>query len=115
MTPYEEALATIRKNPGTGSSTGLAKLILSLYNPIHPFGFAECTNSFDAERSCLAVRMVQHYLNTGEDDALRHAGEEIYRKWPRLVELSTASNDAKARVRNQWRAEEEARLASTSE
>lgn len=111
MTPYQEAMDWIRRNPGSGSSTGLAKLILSLYNPVYPFGIGECLHTFDEARIDLATRMVRHYTELGEDDELRRVGFEIYQTWPRLVELADAAIDAKAKVRNRWRVEEKARLA----
>ena len=41
-TPYQEAVELIDRHPGTGSSTGLAKLILSLWNEECAYSFREC-------------------------------------------------------------------------
>lgn len=110
MNPYHEALKFIQEHPGTDSAAGMAKLILSLYNPIHAFGIGECLWSFDGERLNLAVRMVEHYAKHGEDQVLRDVGFEIWQTSPRLVELSDAASDAKTEVRNKWQAEEEASM-----
>lgn len=111
MSPYQEALDFINRYPGTGSAAGMAKLILSIYNSAHSFSLGECLHSFDRDRLDIAIRMIQHYAEHGEDADLCRIGYEIYQTSPRLVELSNAASDAKAKVRNRWRAEEEARLA----
>lgn len=105
MNPFDEALAFVKQDPRTGSAAGMAKLILSLYNGVHSFSFAECITSFDREHKNLAVRMVQHYVDHGEDQALLNAGLEIFQTWPILVELSNAAGQAKTEVRERWRTE----------
>jgi len=42
ISPYDEALQFIQRNPETGGALGLAKLILSLYNDLCGYSFAEC-------------------------------------------------------------------------
>lgn len=111
MTPYHEAMIVMSRNYGTGSSAGMAKLILSLYNAIHSFSLGECLDTFDRDNRDLAIRMIQYYVANGEDEALREVGREVYEKWPKLIELSNAASDAKAEVRQRWRREEEARYA----
>jgi len=109
MTPYKDAINFIHRYPGTGSSIGMAKLILSIYNPIHSFGFADCVRSFDKEGCKLAEHIVTLYMVNGEDDELREVGYEIYKKFPSLVELSNAADKAKAEVDRHWRIQYNAR------
>ena len=45
MTPYAEALQWIKLHLGTGSSLGLAKLVLSLWNDSCGFSYRECVRS----------------------------------------------------------------------
>ena len=102
MSPYQEALAFMREKPGTGAAAGLAKLILSLYHPLHAFGLGECTRSFDPTCDGIAQRMIVHYFAHGEDHELRDAGLAVYEAWPRLVDLSMAAQNAKETIWQQW-------------
>lgn len=111
MNPFTEAAEFIREHPDTGSAAAMAKLVLSLYNPIHAFSVAECLRSFDDDRLNLACRMIQHYATVGEDEHLRNVGHEVYKSWPNLVELSNAASEAKSTVRERWRKEDEAKYA----
>jgi hypothetical protein len=112
MQPFAEALQFIKDHKGTSSATGLAKLILSIYNPNHAFSVAECLSSFDRDRLDLALRMISQYGTAGETDDLLMAGREIYETWPNLIELSNAASDAKSVVREKWRREQEAKWAA---
>jgi hypothetical protein len=114
-TPYQEAVELIDRHPGTGSSTGLAKLILSLWNDDCAYSFRECVRSFDAERSDLALRIMHRYLVHGEDAELRRAGEHVYRTHPRLWELGIAATDAKTKLPQQWESEARAKAAGADE
>lgn len=110
-TPWHEALYWINKYPTTGSAIGLAKLVLSFYNGSgYPFSFADCTSSFDSDRSALACRMVAWYLEHGEDDNLREVGKEIWNQYPRLTQLGEAANRAMSDLREQWRDKDNAKL-----
>jgi hypothetical protein len=104
-TPYREAVELIDRHPGTGSSTGLAKLILSLWNEECAYSFRECVRSFDEERSALAGRMIAHFLQHGEDADLIYAGDHVYKTHPGLWELGRAATDAKTKLRQQWESE----------
>jgi len=66
-TPYQEAVEFIDRHPGTGGTTRLVKLILSLWNHECAFAFSECVRSLDEDRSALAARIIMHYLAHGED------------------------------------------------
>jgi hypothetical protein len=77
MNPYSQALNWIKKNSGTGSANGLAKLILSIYNPRIAYSFRECTQSFDGERLDWARQIIQHFLEHGEDLFLINAGQTV--------------------------------------
>ena len=115
MSPYEEAFDFIVKYRGASSTIGMAKLILSLYNFRHPFGISECTLNFDGERCTLAIRVIAHYLEYGEDEELRIYGREIVKGFPDLLELSDAADDAKNAVRRKWQAAAEARYESSED
>ena len=77
MNPYSQALNWIRKNNGTGSANGLAKLILSIYNPRIAYSFRECTQAFDWERRDWAGQIIRHFLEYGEDRFLVDAGKTV--------------------------------------
>lgn len=102
MNPYAEAIAWTRNHPGTGSATSLGKLILSLYNSSQAFGIGECLGNLDSNLIALSLRMVQHYVQHGEDDDLRAAGEEICKAMPRLWDIGEAGDDAKHAKREQF-------------
>lgn len=108
ISPYDEALQFIKQNPGTGGASGLAKLILSLYNgDICGYSFAECVGSLDDPLSGVALRMVQDYAARGETDDLREAGKLLHDEiYPRLWEMGIAMRDARAALRAKWEAEE---------
>ena len=103
-----EVLELIDRHPGTGSSTGLAKLILSLWNGDCAFSFRECVSSFDPARSDLARRIITHFLAHGEDDDLCRAGDHICETHGELWDLGQAAADAKAKLRQQWETERRA-------
>lgn len=110
-TPWDEALHWINQHPTTGTAIGLAKLVLSFYNGRdYPFSFADCTRSFDSERSALAQRMTSWYFERGEDESLREVGKEIWDRSPRLVQLGKAASGAMADLSIQWREEGNAKL-----
>lgn len=75
--PYHEALYMIELHPGTGSAASLAKLILSLYNRICSYSYAECIGNLDSRNIDLALRVVTHFTQHGEDDALREIGQAL--------------------------------------
>lgn len=107
ISPYDEALQFIRQNPGTGSAGSLAKLILSLYNELCGYSFAECVGNLDDRLTGIALRMVQDYASRGESDDLREAGKVIHDElYPRLWEMGIAMRDARAALREKWKAEE---------
>jgi hypothetical protein len=100
--PYKPALVWIRAHPGTGSATGLAKLILSLWNEEAAFSFRECARSFDPELDEIALRMIEHFTRHGEDDLLRAAGDEIYDSRRDLWDLGYAGTEAKRATVKEW-------------
>jgi hypothetical protein len=114
-TPYQEAVELIDRHPGTGSSTGLAKLILSLWNDDCAYSFRECVRSFDKDRDALAGRIISHYLAHGEDAELIRAGDHVYKAHPRLWELGIAATDAKTQLRQQWESEAHAKAGAADE
>ena len=107
ISPYDEGLQFIKQNPGTGGASSLAKLILSLYNDICGYSFAECVGNLDDRLTGVALRMVQDYAARGETDDLRTAGKIIHDEiYPRLWEMGIAMRDARAALREKWEAEE---------
>jgi hypothetical protein len=114
-TPYQEAVELIDRHPGTGSSTGLAKLILSLWNDDCAYSFRECVRSFDKDRDALAGRIISHYLAHGEDAELIRAGDHVYKAHPRLWELGIAATGAKTQLRQQWESEARAKAGAADE
>lgn len=107
VSPYDEALQFIKQNPGTGGAYSLSKLILSLYNHIAGFSFAECVGNLDDRLTGVALRMVQDYATRGETEDLRTAGKIIHDDlYPRLWEMSIAMRDAREALRKKWEAEE---------
>ncbi len=107
--PYEPALAWIRKDPTTGSASGLAKLILSLWNDDAAFSFRECVRSFDDIRAAWALKMIDHFLQNGEDRLLQAAGKEVAKLCPSLWKLGYAGTEAKHEMLRQWDQEREER------
>lgn len=96
MTPYQQALELIEQHPGCGSTIELSKLVLSLYNGREcPFSFAECVASLDSKNTQLALDMVKHYCDHGEDADLRKVGAKVVTLYPHLWELGRAAWQAK--------------------
>jgi hypothetical protein len=93
--PYKPALSWIRSNSGTGSTIGLVKLILSLWNDDAAFSFRECVRSFDDIRSAWALKIIAHFLKHGEDRFLRDAGKEVYELYPYIWDEGYAGSEAK--------------------
>ena len=101
--PYAEALATIKRNPGTSGAAGLAKLVLSLYNELCGFAYSECIGSLDGNNTALAIKMVTHYSAHGETNELREVGKELVEKhYPSLWELGIAMRTAREDTREKW-------------
>lgn len=96
------ALEKVKQHPGTSGSGALAKAILSFYNPNHAFSMGDILSSLDHEYSAIAIRMTAEYAAHGETPELRVAGEEIYKTFPRLIELSEAMYEARQSVRSEW-------------
>jgi len=46
--------------------------------------------------------MINEYSNSGETEELCAAGHYVYENFPRLVELSNAMSDARAKVHREW-------------
>jgi len=92
--PYRAALVYISTNPGTSSALGLAKLVLSLYNRIHPFSLGACVFGLDELRTKMAGDMVTEYLNHGESPELLEVGAIVKTMYPDLIDLSKFVFDA---------------------
>lgn len=107
--PYADALAMIRRHPGTGSAASMAKLVLSLYNHLCSYSFGECVGNLDSNNTALAIKLVSHYAAHGETTDLQRVGkivaDELY---PRLWQMGLAMSDARSTMRAQWEAEEQA-------
>lgn len=110
-TPYKEALHWIKRHPGTGSATSLAKLILSLWNEDCSFSFRECVSNLDGNLSDLAIRLVTHFNDHGEDSELVATGHEVCDLYPRLWAMSEAMMHARRTLREEWRNADEAQAA----
>lgn len=103
MSPYKEALHWIKRHPGTSSANGLAKLILSLWNDECSFSFRECVSNLDGDLSDLAIRLISHFNEHGEDSELVTAGHEVCDLYPRLWAMSQAMKHARLALREEWR------------
>jgi hypothetical protein len=113
MYAYIEAFEAIKQNPGTGSSTSLAKLVLSLYNQQCSYSFAECIGNLDAKLTALALRMVADYAQSGETQELRDVGTELCNDlYPHLWEMGQAMQAAREDTRRKWQQEEQDREAN---
>lgn len=100
--PYQEALAWIIQHPGTGSANSLAKLVLSLWNSDCAYPVSDCLGNLDGRLTRLAVRMVNHYSERGEDDELRAVGKAVYARYRRLWELGQVMQAAARVQRETW-------------
>ena len=110
---YNEALATIRRHPGTGGASSLAKLVLSLYNDLCGFSFAECVGNLDDHNTGLAIRLVTDYAAHGETEELRQVGKVLSDDlYPGLWEMGVAMRNSRAAIREKWQVEEKAREAA---
>jgi|APLak6261699311_1056244.scaffolds.fasta_scaffold00077_47 hypothetical protein len=103
MNPFERAVNIIDELGNSGAAEGLAKLILTFYNYVHPFSFRECIRSLDDDNIALALEMINYFVAHGEDASVIKAGETIRESWPHLMELSSAGSHAKADVLSKWR------------
>jgi len=113
VSPYDEALLIIRQHPGTSGAGGLAKLLLSLYNDICGFSFAECVTGLDDRLTSVALRMVQDYARRGETEDLRAAGKILVDDlYPGLWEMGQAMAAARQETRKRWEREELEREAA---
>lgn len=112
VSPYDEALLIIRQHPGTSGAGGLTKLLLSLYNDLCGFSFAECVSSLDDRLTGVALRMVQDYAKHGETEDLRSAGKALVDDHPGLWEMGLAMREAREAVRQRWKREEQDREAA---
>lgn len=108
------ALEKVKQHPGTGGSGAMAKAILSFYNPEHSFSMGEIMRSLDQEYSSIVLQMAAEYSAQGETPELRQAGEEVYNRFPRLIELSEAMYEARQRVRSEWDRQRERERESMS-
>ena len=113
LNPYTEALQFIRQYPTTGGAASMAKLVLSLYNEVCGYSFAECIGNLDEQRRVLALRLVTYYAEYGETPELRTVGEALKNDlYPRLWEMGQAMGYAREAKRREWeRKEEEAHAA----
>jgi hypothetical protein len=108
MTPYFEALAFIRNHPGgTGGTTGLSKLILSLWNEECCYSYRECVRALDDQNRDLAIRIIQHFHAVGEDRELVEIGHEIIRTYPRLWDITEAQIEARRTLEDRWEQQRE--------
>jgi hypothetical protein len=93
--PYSQALKWIEENPGCGSTIGLGKLILSLWNPDMAYSLRECTQALDEDLRNLALKIISYFLQNGEDRDLYAAGERVYALYPLLWAQGIAGYHAK--------------------
>ena len=116
ISPYDEALQIIKQNPGTGGAGSMAKLVLSLYNDMCGYSFAECVGNMDQRLIGVALRMVKDYAEHGETEDLRAAGKVISDDlYPRLWEMGIAMRDARSALRSKWQDDERANEAAELE
>ncbi len=71
------------KNPGTGSTLGLMRLVLSLYNGrAFSFSIPVCIWDLDTARTELAKAIILDYFERGENDELL----DLARKFAPMIE-----------------------------
>lgn len=104
---YTAALKWIVENSGTSGATGLAKMVLSLYNRNCGFAFSECIGGLDANLTAMCVKMCEEYSRMGENDELRQVGEELannlyYRLWKEGIAMS----DTRRSLQEKWERED---------
>jgi hypothetical protein len=107
--PYTPAVEWIKKNPGTGATVGLVKLILSLWNDDAAYSLRECAWDFDDIRSAWALKIVAHFLKNGEDHFLSDAGKQVHDLYPQLWEQGYAGSQGKREWRKDWERKREER------
>lgn len=105
--PFLAGLELVKMHHGTSGQAALAKCILSLYNDQHAFSIGEILGPLDNRYSAVIFAMLGEYEKHGETEELRQAGQYVYENFPRLIELSEAMNDARAKVRARWQREHE--------
>ena len=76
ISPYHEGWTWVTQHPATGSASGLAKLLLTLWSG--GFSIAECLRELDDTRLAVALRVVNHFAVYERDAELveieRHLG-----------------------------------------
>ena len=100
--PYLVALELLKINHGTLGQGALAKCVLSLYNSDHSFGIGEVLARTDDRYTQVVMNMLKEYSVNGETEELRMAGEYVSENFPRLIELSSAMQNARDEVRQEW-------------
>lgn len=107
MGVYEEAWRWIEQNPGTSGASGLAKLVLSLYNSNCGFAFSECVAVLDDNLTNLSIRMATEYARLGETEELRQVGKLVAEQYDRLWLQGEAMRDVRYQLRRKWELEDE--------
>ena len=107
VSPYAEAHAWIQAHPGTGSARGFVKLLLSLWNPEMAITVRECIDGLDKDRTQLALRVLIHFVNYGEDAELIRIGDRLSEAFPSYWEQARVATDAKRKVGELWREADE--------
>src|SRR5271166_5594439 len=93
VTPYQEALSWIEKNWGSGGANSLAKLLLSLWNSECSYSYRECIDNLDDTMTHLAVRVIKHFSDHGEDEELVRVGYRVHELYPRLWDVGQAMRE----------------------
>ena len=94
MSSHLEALALIKRHPGTSGATALAKLTLSLWNRCHRFSMSEILQPLDENFTRIALAMCRDYAQYGETPDLLESGRWVYDNYEGLVEISSVQHDA---------------------
>jgi hypothetical protein len=115
MTPYQEAMRLIRRNPESDDALGLAKLVLSLWNADYPFAFRECITGLDDLPTAIAVRVVGQFARLGEDLELQEIGTELCEMYPRMGDAASACGQARADLERKWHEEDAGNAAHGEE
>lgn len=100
--PYLAGLELVKQNYGTSGQSALAKCILSLYNRENAFSIGEVLGPLDATYTETVFAMLNEYVRNGETEELREAGRWVCENFPRLIELSNAMSDVRAKLRREW-------------
>lgn len=92
-TVYDEVLSWIESDPTMHSAQALGHIVLGLYDGgTCPLDLGTAINRLDSDRRAWAKTIILDYLENGETQALRDAGERIAKIYPEFKNWSDDAN-----------------------